>query len=90
MANKNKTNISKKMIPVIVFAIMLYTIASFVLQFFTSVEISPTLTTAYFAFWTVEIISLAGIKTVKVKGEKQEIREVLETENEELESESEE
>lgn len=66
---KKKTNISKKMIPVIVCAVMLYTIASFVLQFFTSVEISPTLTTAYFSFWTVEILSLAGIRIKKSKNE---------------------
>lgn len=64
MANKKK-RYAKKILPVIIIAVLGYTIASFVLQFVTSVEISPTLTTAYFAFWTVEIISLAGITTVK-------------------------
>jgi hypothetical protein len=53
--------------------IILYTMASFVLQFFTQIEISPTLTTAWFSFWGAEIISLAGIKISKVfKGEQQE------------------
>lgn len=50
--------------------IILYTIATFILQYFTSVEISPTLTTAWFAFWGTEIIALAAIKTSKVKHNK--------------------
>jgi hypothetical protein len=74
---------AKLLLPWIIVAVMVYTIASFVLQFTTSVEISPTLTTAYFTFWTVEIISLAGIKTIKVKGKKEEIREVEEPEDNE-------
>jgi ABC-type multidrug transport system permease subunit len=82
--NKKKKSFSKILLPWIIVAIMLYTVAAFILQFFTSVEISSTLTTAYFSFWTIEIISLAGIKTMKVKGKKEEVREVDETENEEL------
>ena len=55
------------MLVLIVIAIVAYTAATFALQYFTSVEISPTLTTAWFAFWTVEIVALAAIKTSKVK-----------------------
>lgn len=80
--NKKDKSYAKLLLPWIITAIMGYTIAAFILQFVTSVEISSTLTTAYFAFWTVEIISLAGIKTIKVKGKKEEVREVDENEDE--------
>jgi hypothetical protein len=68
---KKKKNYAKKLLPWIIVAVMSYTIAAFILQFFTSVEISSTLTTCYFSFWTIEIISLAGIKTMKVKKNKE-------------------
>ena len=55
------------MLVLIVFAIIAYTVADFVLQYFTSIEVSPTLTTCWFAFWGTEIIALAAIKTSKVK-----------------------
>lgn len=58
------------MLVLIVLAIVLYTIADFVLQYFTSIEVSPTLTTCWFAFWGTEIIALAAIKTSKVKHNK--------------------
>lgn len=67
MANKPKKQVSKVMLVFIVIAIVLYTIADFVLQYFTSVEVSPTLTTCWFAFWGTEIVALAVIKTSKVK-----------------------
>ena len=57
--------VSNVMLVIVVFMIVAYVVASFVLQFFTSVEISATLTTCYFAFWTVEIVSLAGIRVSK-------------------------
>ena len=62
-----KKKVSNIMLVLIIIAIVLYTAATFVLQYFTQVEISPTLTTAWFAFWTVEIVALAAIKTSKVK-----------------------
>lgn len=64
---KQKKEVSKVMLVFIVIAIVLYTIADFVLQYFTSVEVSPTLTTCWFAFWGTEIVALAIIKTSKVK-----------------------
>ena len=55
------------MLVLICFMIIIYTAADFALQYFAGVEVSPTLTTAWFAFWTVEIVALAAIKTSKVK-----------------------
>lgn len=46
--------------------ITLYAAADFVLQYYTSVEVSPTLTTAWFSFWGGELACLAGIKITKV------------------------
>lgn len=59
--------ISNIMLVVIIIAVTLYAAADFCLQYFAGVEVSPTLTTCWFAFWGTEIISLAAIKTSKVK-----------------------
>jgi biotin transporter BioY len=67
MSNKPKKTVSNIMLVVICAMIILYTAADFALQYFTSIEVSPTLTTAWFAFWGTEIIALAAIKTSKVK-----------------------
>lgn len=67
MANKKKKKVSNIMLVIICTMIILYTIADFVLQYFVQVEVSPTLTTAWFAFWGTELIALAAIKTTKVK-----------------------
>ena len=54
-----------------VLAIVGYTVAGIAVQILTSTEISPTLTTAWYSYWTVEIVALAGIKITNiVKGEK--------------------
>jgi biotin transporter BioY len=67
MSNTPKRKVSNIMLVVICFMIIVYTAANFVLQYFAGVEVSPTLTTAWFTFWTVEIVALAAIKTSKVK-----------------------
>lgn len=67
MTNKPKKKVSNVMLVLICAMIILYTAADFALQYFVGVEVSPTLTTAWFAFWTVEIVALAAIKTSKVK-----------------------
>lgn len=67
MSNKPKKKISNIMLVLICSMIILYTAADFFLQYFTSIEVSPTLTTAWFAFWGVELINLTIIKTSKVK-----------------------
>lgn len=62
-----KMKVSNLMLVLICTMIILYTVANFALQYFTSIEVSPTLTTAWFAFWGVELINLTLIKTTKVK-----------------------
>ena len=64
---KQKKKVSNIMLVIICTMIILYTIADFALQYFTSIEVSPTLTTAWFAFWGTELVALAAIKTTKVK-----------------------
>lgn len=70
MEEKNKKKVSNIMLVVVCIMIILYTVADFALQYFTSIEVSPTLTTAWFAFWGSELFCLAGIRVSKVfKGE---------------------
>ena len=64
---KVKRKVSNIMLVLICTMIILYTAANFALQYFTTIEVSPTLTTAWFSFWGVELIALTAIKTTKVK-----------------------
>lgn len=73
MANKSKKKVSNIMLVLICIMIILYTAADFVLQYFTSIEVSPTLTTAWFSFWGTEIIALTVIKTSKLKHNKDNV-----------------
>ena len=66
---------STKVIIAAVVCNIVYTVAAFILQFVTEVEISSTLTTCWFAFWGVEVGALAGIKMCKTKYKKQESEE---------------
>ena len=66
---KKKKKVSNVMLVVIVFAIVGYTIANFILQYCTGAEISPTITTCWFAFWSAEILALMGIKITKTRHE---------------------
>lgn len=70
---KPKRKVSNIMLVIICTMIILYTVADFVLQYFTSIEVSPTLTTAWFAFWGTELVALAAIKTTKVKHNQEEV-----------------
>lgn len=54
------------MLVVVCIMILTYTAASFILQYNVGIEVSPTLTTAWFTFWGVELFALAGIKVSKV------------------------
>ena len=68
MQKRKKKKLSKKkvsniMLVIICIMIIGYTIANFLLQYFTSIEISPTLTTAWFSFWGVELINLDSLST---------------------------
>ena len=73
--NKSKKKVSNIMLVIICIMIILYTIADFALQYFASIEVSPTLTTAWFAFWGTELVALAAIKTTKVKHQREEFVE---------------
>ena len=64
--HREGAKVSNVMLVIIVAIVLAYTVASFVLQFCTSVEISPTLTTCLFSFVSVELLSLAGIRVSKV------------------------
>lgn len=64
---KPHKKVSNIMLVIICIMIIVYAAADFVLQYFTSIEVSPTLTTCWFAFWGTEIVSLAVIKTSKIK-----------------------
>lgn len=48
-------------------AIIAYTVAAILLQRYTQMEISPTLTTCVYAFFGTELLSLAGIKIYDTK-----------------------
>ena len=54
-------------------ALIIYTITSIIYQFISNEELSPTLTTCFFAAFGGELLSLAMIKRLKLKkGEKDE------------------
>lgn len=69
---KQKKKVSNIMLVIICTMIIGYTVADFALQYFTQIEVSPTLTNAWFAFWGTELIALTAIKTTKVKHGKAE------------------
>ena len=64
---KRKKHFSDYIVAAAITAIVLYTSAAVVLQFCGLTEISATLTTCWFSFWTVEIVALATIKNSKTK-----------------------
>ena len=64
---KTKKKVSNIMLVIICIMIIVYTVANFALQYFAHVEVSPTLTNAWFAFWGTELIALTAIKKTKVK-----------------------
>ena len=75
-----KKKVSNIMLVLICIMIILYTVATFGLQYFTTVEISPTLTTAWFAFWGTELVALAAIKNQKIKYDYDNKEETIEDE----------
>ena len=54
------------MLVVVIVAIVGYVAANFVLQYKTGMSMDSTITTAWFSFFTVEIVALTGIKVSKV------------------------
>lgn len=64
--NFSKMSTSDKVLLSSIMAIVLFTIICLYIQYVTSMEVSSTLITLWYSFWTVEIVSLAGIKISKV------------------------
>ena len=64
---KRKWHFSDAIVFLSVFAVVTYTIAALTLQFMGFMEVSATLTTCWYTFWTAEIVSLAAIKNSKTK-----------------------
>ena len=67
LPDHKKRKVSNVMLTIIVVAILVYTIASFWIQYQTGMAIDSTLSTLYYGFWTVELISLTTIKNQKTK-----------------------
>lgn len=67
MENRPKKKVSNIMLAIIITLAILYTAGAFALEIFCGREISPTLTGAFFSFISVELASLAAIKSTKVR-----------------------
>lgn len=65
-AEKKRLSTRKWVLPAIIIAVIIYAVCDVLLQFKTSMEISPTLTTCWFTFWAVELWNLASITKKKV------------------------
>ena len=67
---RKRIKTATKVLIVSVLNIIWFTVAAILLQFKTSVELSSTLITCWYTFWTCEIFAIAGIRIRKVmKGE---------------------
>lgn len=64
--NLSKMSTSNKVLLSSIMAIVIFTIICLYIQYATSTSVSDTLITLWYSFWTVEILSLAGIKITKV------------------------
>ena len=64
---KKKFKTSNIMLVIVIAAIVGYVIANFWLQYQVGIEVSPTVTTCWFSFWSAEILALTGIKMSKIK-----------------------
>lgn len=63
---RKKKKVSNIMLTVSVICIIAYAIGCLAVQYYANIEVSPTLTTSWFAFFGCELLFLAGIKTSKV------------------------
>lgn len=62
-----KLKFNKLIVLLSIVAIIAYTVAAILLQKYTMMELSPTLTTCVYAFFGTELIGLAGIKICDTK-----------------------
>lgn len=84
-----KIKTSNKILIVAIMAVLLFSIACLYIQYKTGMEVSSTLITLWYSFWTVEIVSLAGIKVTKVLKD-YKVEPINSNENEEFDFDSEE
>lgn len=66
LPDRKRRKVSNIMLVTIVVAIVLYTVASFWLQYKTGYAIDSTLTTCFYTFWGSELVALATLKTSKI------------------------
>lgn len=64
---KKKGLYSKVLVALVIIQVLLYTYINMYLSYKVSIEISPTLTTCFFAFFGLEAGILGMIKTTKTK-----------------------
>jgi hypothetical protein len=62
-----KPKFNKLIVLLSIVAIISYTIAAILLQKYTMIELSPTLTTCVYGFFGTELLGLAGIKIFDTK-----------------------
>ena len=76
-------SVSNRIVLTSVIFTTLFTIIGIIMQFVIQQEISPTLTTCVFAYWAVELGSLAMIKRQKLKvNQDSNLKEITEGVNE--------
>ena len=64
--DRKKRRVSNIMLIIVVSAIIIYTVASFWIQYRTGIPVDATLTTCFYTFWGSELLALTGIKISKV------------------------
>ena len=62
-----KPKFNKVIVSLSIVAIIAYTVAAILLQKYTMMELSPTLTTCVYGFFGTELLGLAGIKIFDTK-----------------------
>jgi hypothetical protein len=65
--NKKKKGTRKWVVPFVIISIFVFTGFAIWLQFQTTVELSATLITCFYAFCTTELLALASIEKTKIK-----------------------
>ena len=65
--HKTGKKVSNIMLVIIIAMIVVYTAANFWLAATSGMFVDSTLTTCFYTFWTIEILSLAGIKISKIR-----------------------
>lgn len=67
VSKKTKKSMSKKIVPLVLICIFVFTGIAIYVQVRTGMELSPTLITCFFSFCTGELWCLSSIKKMKLK-----------------------